>query len=448
MRFVAVSATPTAMTTHEVEEASADDGELSAVRECINGKPWDQLVFKQYLPCSGELCTIGQLILRGTRIVIRKKLRPRVVSLAHEGHLGIVGTKQRLRHKVWWPGMEKDAEKHCKTCYGCQLVSRPSPPEPIRTTTLPTGPWRDLAVDLLGPLPTGESILVIVDYYSRYYEIGILESTVTSKIISSLEEIFARHGLPESISSDNGPQFIATEFAEYMEQQGIRHHKVTAKWPQANGEVERQNSSLLKRLQIAHAEKKNWKRELNTYLTAYRSLPHQTTGVSPAELLFGRKLRTKLPELSDVHVEQGVRDRDSEQKSKGKAYADTKRGARYSGVLPGDKVLVQQEKKDKLSTRFGPRPYTVVSKHGNSLIVQSQEGTQYSRNTSHVKKLLQNSDVPSKLEETVAETHHELEEPTQQQGAIQETKTAEPDIPLRRPQRHRVAPDYLKDYHT
>jgi len=133
--------------------------------------------------------------------------------------------------------------------------------------------------------------------------------------------MFARHGLPESLTSDNGPQFVSAEFAEYVAQQGIRHHKVTAKWPQANGEVERQNSSLLKRLQIAHAEKK-WKKELNIYLAAYRALPHPTTGVSPAELLFGRKIRTKLPELSDVHVEQGVRDRNSEQKSKSKSYAD------------------------------------------------------------------------------------------------------------------------------
>ena len=130
VRFVAVSATPSAMTTREVEEASADDEELSAVRQCINGKPWDQLVYKRS-------CTIGKLILRGTRIVIPKKLRPRVFSIAHEGHLGIVGTKQKLRSKVWWPCMEKDAEKHCKTCYGCQLVSRPTPPEPIRTTPLP-----------------------------------------------------------------------------------------------------------------------------------------------------------------------------------------------------------------------------------------------------------------------------------------------------------------------
>ena len=136
VRCLAINATPCAMTTREVEEASAIDEELCAVKECLNGKPWDQLAYKRYLPCSSELCNIGQLILRGTRIVIPKKLRPRVLSLAHEGHLGIVGTKQKLCSKAWWPGMEKDAEKHCKPCYGCQLVSRPSPPELIRSTAL------------------------------------------------------------------------------------------------------------------------------------------------------------------------------------------------------------------------------------------------------------------------------------------------------------------------
>ena len=161
-----------------------------------------------------------------------------MLSLAHEGHLGIFGTKQKLYSKVWWPGIEKDAEKHCKTCCGCQLVSRPSPQEPIMSTALPTGPWRELAIDLLGSLPTGESILVIVDYYSRCYKIDIMRSTVALKVTSSLEKIFSRHGLPESLTSDNGPEFIATEFREYMGQQGITHHKVTAKWSQTNGEVE------------------------------------------------------------------------------------------------------------------------------------------------------------------------------------------------------------------
>ena len=166
-----------------------------------------------------------------------------------------------------------------------------------------------------------------LDYYSRYYEVDILKSTTTEKIISSLEVMFSRHGLPESLTSDNGPQFISAEFKECMEKQGIRHHRTTAKWPQANGQVECQNLSLLKRIQIVHAEKQDWKKELTKYLTAYQSLPHPTTGVSPAELLFGRKVRTKLPELSDVHIEHEVHNRDSEQKSKCKAYADARRNA-------------------------------------------------------------------------------------------------------------------------
>lgn len=69
------------MTTREVEEACAEDEELLAVRQCINGKPWDQLVYKRYLLCSDELCSIGKLVLRGTRIVIPKKLRPQYYPL-------------------------------------------------------------------------------------------------------------------------------------------------------------------------------------------------------------------------------------------------------------------------------------------------------------------------------------------------------------------------------
>ena len=448
VRFVAVSATPNAMTTLEVEEASAEDEELAEVRKCINGTSWDQLVYKKCLPCRGKLCAIGQLILRGTRIIIPKRLRPRVLTLAHEGHLGIVGTKQKLRSKVWWPGMEKDAEKHCKTCYGCQLVSRPEPREPVRTSTLPTGPWRDLAVDLLGPLPTGESILVVVDYYSRYYEIDIMKSTVASRVIESLEEMFSRHGLLESMTSDHGPQFIAPEFATYMEHQGIRHHRVTVKCPQANGEVEHQNRSLLKRIQIAHAEKKNWKKVLKTYLVAYRSLPHPTTGVSPAELLFGRKIRTRFPELNDVHVEHEVRDKDSEQKSKGKAYADAKRNARYSEVVPGDQVLVQQERQDKLSTQFNPTPYTEVTKRGNSLVVQSQEGAQYSRNTSHVKKFLQDNSAEhqEEAETEPSSTSEESNQRSMEMRTEQNTSSPKEDVAVTRSKRQKKKPSYLEDY--
>ena len=103
-------------------------------------------------------------------------------------------------------------------------------------------------------------------------------------------------------------------------------------------------------------------------------------------------------------------------------YADMQRNARYSEVLPADQVLVQQERKDKLTTHFEPRPYTVVNKHGNSLIVQSPGGAQYCRNTSHVKKLLENGDThvdtPSIPEVVVTGQPHKPDKLTPQQSAV------------------------------
>ena len=214
-----------ALITREVEETSADDEELKEVRKTIATGRFEK--WRQYMTVTVELCVIGQLVLRGACIIIPRKLQPRTLALAHEGHLGVVGTKQNLRTKVWWPGMDKAAERHCRACHGCQLVARPDPPEPIRSTSFPDGPWQDLAVDLMGPLPSGHSVLVIVDYYSQFYEVEVMQSTTTEKVIDRLADTFCRHGLPNTIKSGNGPQFKSNEFREYCEQHGIIHQKVT-----------------------------------------------------------------------------------------------------------------------------------------------------------------------------------------------------------------------------
>ena len=68
----------------------------------------------------------------------------------------------------------------------------------------------------MGPLPSGHSLLVVVDYYSQYYEVMILQSTTSAKVIEGLEEIFSGHGLPATVKTDNGPQFVSAEFHSYM----------------------------------------------------------------------------------------------------------------------------------------------------------------------------------------------------------------------------------------
>ncbi|XP_061195212.1 uncharacterized protein K02A2.6-like [Saccostrea echinata] len=387
VRFVAKEATPMAMTTREIERASESDPELCSVRQCLVTQQWHRMEFKQYLPVRAELCSIGKLVLRGTRIVIPLQLRDQVLELAHEGHPGIVAMKSLLRSKVWWPGLDKSVEKFCKSCYGCQLVGQPSKPEPMKRTELPSAPWQHLAADLLGPLPSKEYIFVLVDYYSRYFEVAVTESISSENITSLISKFCLTHGLPFSIHTDNGPQFVSEHFKDFMLDNGIVHHRTTPLWQQANGEVERQNRSIMKRVRIAFAEGRDWKSELDKFLVMYRNTPHSTAGVCPSQLLFGRKLRTKLPELFDYNVDDlELRDRDAERKEKGKMYSDKHRRATETDIRAGDQVLVKQDRENKLSTPFNTSPFKVVQMKGNSAIVESDQGIQYKRNVTHLKK--------------------------------------------------------------
>ena len=267
-----------------------------------------------------------------------------------------------------------------------------SPPEPMKRTEFPDRPWLDVAADIMGPLPnTGENILVVVDYYSRFIDFAIMKSTISEKVIMELQRIFSVHGLPLSLKTDNGSQFISEEIEDYLAENQIEHRTSIPLWPQANGEVERQNRSILKTLKIANSEKKNIKREMYKYLLAYHTTPHQTTGVPPAELMFKRKLRTKLPQLESMRSQsdENVRDRDLISKEKGKEYADLKRQAKPSGINVGDNVLLKQRKQNKLTPTFESQPYTVVQKNGPELLIQSPAGVQYKRNVAHTKKYIQ-----------------------------------------------------------
>jgi hypothetical protein len=97
---------PEALTAHDIEQISQDDEEITQLRYAIRkGTSFENL--PNYKHVKDELSVLGKLVLRGTRIVIPASLRKKLLKLAHEGHQGIVKTKQRLRDIVWWPGIEK-----------------------------------------------------------------------------------------------------------------------------------------------------------------------------------------------------------------------------------------------------------------------------------------------------------------------------------------------------
>ena len=399
---------PEALSPKEIEEASYNDEELCLVKNCVKSGNWQKCTIPSYAHVKDELCTYGEFLLRGTRIVVPKVLRDRVVRLAHEGHQGVVKTKYRLRSKVWWLVMDRDVENLCKICHGCQVTSSCDPPDPMSRVLPPSAPWQDCAVDLLGPLPTGESILVVVDYYSRFLEVAILKSTTSAKIIEAIAPMFARFGVPFSLRTDNGPQFVSEEFESFLQAHGVAHRRTMPLWPQANSEVERQNRSLLKSLQIANLEGKNWRTELVTWLAAYRSTLQATTGATPFYLMFGWEMRMKLPELRRETVEvprEEVRDRYWSNKLKGKAYADARRGATSKFIRIGDTVLLKAEKSNKFSTNFRPSPFKVVQKTGIEVTVRNEAGEEFRRNAAFIKQYNEQDGVsrPNGKEDSLSE---------------------------------------------
>lgn len=429
---------PKAVRIAEVQAESENDTEINeACQRTISGdwKGAEKNVFHQY---RYELTVVGSTLLRGTKLVIPMSLRQRLLRAAHEGHPGETVMKRRLRAKVWWPLIDRQAEAAVKQCQDCLLVAQPNRPPPMTRYTLPRGPWLEVAMDLLGPLPNGEYVLVIIDYYSRYTEVFFLTRITSENVIKCLKEVFARLGNPKSIRVDNGRQFTSQELRKYCEEEGIDLVFTPPYWPQANGEVENMNKAIGKRLKISHANGLNLKEETQKFLKMYNATPHGTTGKSPSELLFGRNIRDKIPSAADLELEGSdteTRSNDRRNKQKGKEREDNARRARPSDIAVGDKVVAQNLVKDhKLTTRFGQEEFIVQSKSGNEVTISNGDHT-LRRHVTQVKSVPDTRLDNSETEEASASTSRNPtagEEQTASDGEAGEVEARVPPLKLKK----------------
>ena len=324
------------------------------------------------------------IILRGSRIVLPTSLRQKAIEIAQEGHQGVVKTKRLLREKVWFPGIDKLVQQTIETCIPCQATSSKS----REMADLPPEVWHTVNIDFCGRFTGGEYLLVVIDAYSRFPEVEIVSATSSKITIPKLERIFATHGLPQFVKSDNGPPFPGQEFYQFMKELGAKHRPSSPLWPQGNAEVERFMQPLEKAIRTANIEGKDWKRAIFKFLLIYRATPHSTTGHSPATLLFNRNIRTKLPHPvreNNSNIHQQLKQKDSIAKAKIKTHADEKSRAKSSEIVVGDIVLVRQTKEIKLSTRYNPKPYQVVKRRGSRVTVL-RNGHYITRNVSFFKK--------------------------------------------------------------
>ncbi|XP_019737023.1 uncharacterized protein K02A2.6-like [Hippocampus comes] len=296
----------TTVSLQELQAASAQDPVLVQLRTFIQ-EGWPAKVPEELAPfhrVRDDLsCWNGDCVARGLCTVIPSSLRPRILNMAHDGHLGIVRVKQRCRSLVWWPGIDRDIEVMVKDCTACLASGKTGPPPtpPLQPLQWPATPWSHIQVDICGELhgtPHHQRFLLVAyDLHSKWPEVLPVGSVTTQQITDFLSSLFARWGVPDAVTTDNGPQFLSADFAAFTGERGIKHIRTALYHPQANGGVERFNQTLKNGLRAHLTEGLPFGKALQNTLLHYRATPHATTGSSPALLMLGRELQLPMDRL-------------------------------------------------------------------------------------------------------------------------------------------------------
>ena len=289
---------------------------------------------KHYYSIAAEISVHDGLLMRGNRIVIPASLRLEMLDRIHTGHQGISKCRERARQSIWWPGLSRQLEELVKNCSTCRKFTNQRS-ETLIPTALPELPWQRVGTDLFEL--KGHTYLLIVDYYSRYIEVAKMKRTTAEDVILLTKGIFARHGIPETVVSDNGPQYSSEAYAEFARLYQFEHVTSSPRYPQSNGEAERAVQTI----------KGLMKKEMDPYLAllTYRATPLQC-GFSPSELLMARKLRTNIPmtrELLKPAVPDRalVQEREDQYKRRIQSNFDLHHGARDLEPLePGQRVWI------------------------------------------------------------------------------------------------------------
>ena len=187
--------------------------------------------------------------------------------------------------------MEKYLEKLVQRCDTRQLHNNSPPAAPLHPWEWPEKPWTRIHIDYAGPF-LGKMLLVAVDATSKWIETHIMSSTTSTATVNKLREIFAEHGLPEILVSDNAANFISEEFETFMRKNGIVHVTSAPYHPASNGLGERAVHTV--KSGIIKTAGDNMEVKLQRFLFDYRRTPQSTTGKSPIEILNNRKMRSRL----------------------------------------------------------------------------------------------------------------------------------------------------------
>ena len=230
-------------------ESYVTDRKLKAIQEEIKTNETMQLLVQQiqsrwpennsllpmslrpYYPYRDELTTQNNLIFKAQNILIPPNLRADTLQKLHQSHQGIEKTKRLARESIFWPGMSSQIEQLVSTYPTCLHHANSNQREPLQPHDIPRRPWQKIGTDLFDW--NGKPHLIVVDYYSRYPEVAELHDTKATTVIQKTKSFFSRHGIPETVISDNGPQYSSAEYKHFANQYNFTHTTISPKYPQS-----------------------------------------------------------------------------------------------------------------------------------------------------------------------------------------------------------------------
>ena len=348
------------------------------------------------------------------------------MAMLHDGHPGMTRMKAIARGIVWWPGIDAEIEKKVKECHKCQVNQKSPTTASLHPWEWPSQPWTRLHIDFAGPFE-GKMFLVVVDSHSKWLDVIPVSNANSANTIRELRKLFATHGIPDVIVSDNGTAFTSAEFSEFMVRNGVKHLKTAPYHPATNGLAERAVQTFKTAMKKSTSDG-NVDTRLARFLFHYRTTPNSTTGVSPAELLMGRKLKTHLDQLrpnlaSTVYGRQQSQTMShNKQTSERTFYPDDPVLKNYHNGptwLPGE-VLTG-----------GPRNYKI--KLSNGAVVR--------RHVDQMKKQSADSPNTSDTNDEFEDFHPSVENSSTSETSSVENASSAPTPMLRRSTRNRQPPN-------
>ena len=437
--FVIAQVQALPVTVERLEKATRQDPLLSKIHMYVR-EGWPSPLPEEYQPYLNrkqELSTEGDCLMWGNRVVIPQKLRSCLVKELHRDHPGVVRMKAIARSYLWWPGLDRELEECARNCLSCQAVKSAPARAPLHPWLWPSKPWKRVHADFAGPF-LGKMFLIILDAHSKWPEVIEMTSTTAEKTIAELRKVFSAYGLPEQFVTDNGPQFVAEEFAIFMKQNGIKHIRCAPYHPSSNGAVERFVQMFKRAMKATEGDGRSMSQRLASFLLSYRNTSHATTGRPPSELFLGRRTRTRLDLLRPA-CDQQVDRRQAKQK------ADHDRRSRVRELFIGQQVMAKNLRPGApwmagvIVERLGPLTY----------LVQVDSGQLWKRHLDHLRV---RGDQPSTGEQlnpgdsedwdfalTQEPSSASAEDP---RSYTSEHSTTNSSVPTHRyPQRHRQAPN-------